>query len=102
MPQLNLPNFTLDSNLTKCFVTKELMRWPGIEALYGKFLQKTPVFSQEKRWEDLHTRVIEHVSPFDYFSEYIGIHIYLPLRIFASSLNTIRESRLFACLVCWI
>ena len=50
------------SNLVKCFVTTELMRWPGIEALYGGFLRKTPVFSQEKRWEDLHTRVVEHVS----------------------------------------
>lgn len=38
------------------------MRWPGIESLYGPFLRKTPVFSIEKRWEDLHTRVIEHVS----------------------------------------
>ncbi|KAJ2919264.1 hypothetical protein MD484_g1181, partial [Candolleomyces efflorescens] len=55
-----LQKLELQYNLTKCFVTKELMRWPGIEALYGKFLQKTPVFSQEKRWEDLHTRVIEH------------------------------------------
>jgi 26S proteasome regulatory subunit N5 len=42
--------------------TRELMQWPGIESLYGKFLRKTPVFSSDKRWEDLHTRVIEHVS----------------------------------------
>jgi 26S proteasome regulatory subunit N5 len=46
----------------KCFVTRELMRWPGIEAIYGPFLRTTPVFSSDKRWEDLHTRVIEHVS----------------------------------------
>lgn len=52
----------MSSNLTKCFVTRELMRWPGIESIYGRFLQQTPVFSQEKRWEDLHTRVIEHVK----------------------------------------
>ena len=38
------------------------MRWPGIVSLYGETLRKTPVFSPEKRWEDLHTRVIEHVS----------------------------------------
>jgi hypothetical protein len=38
------------------------MRWPGIEAIYGPFLRTTPVFSSDKRWEDLHTRVIEHVS----------------------------------------
>ncbi|KAF7302732.1 hypothetical protein HMN09_00908100 [Mycena chlorophos] len=50
----------LHYNLVKCFVTRELMRWPGIESLYGKFLRQTPVFSAEKRWEDLHTRVIEH------------------------------------------
>jgi 26S proteasome regulatory subunit N5 len=50
----------LHYNLVKCFVTRELMRWPGIEALYGPSLRKTSVFSNEKRWEDLHTRVIEH------------------------------------------
>jgi 26S proteasome regulatory subunit N5 len=37
------------------------MRWPGIETLYGESLQQTPIFSVAKRWEDLHTRVIEHV-----------------------------------------
>jgi len=52
---------TCFSNLVKCFVTTELMRWPGIVSIYGEFLRKTPVFSSEKRWEDLHTRVIEHV-----------------------------------------
>lgn len=54
------------SNLAKCFVTKELMRWPGIEHIYGATLRSTPVFGStedgEKRWDDLHTRVIEHVS----------------------------------------
>jgi len=53
---------TCFSNLVKCFVTTELMRWPGIVSIYGEFLRKTLVFSSEKRWEDLHTRVIEHVS----------------------------------------
>lgn len=55
----------VSSNLAKCFVTRELMRWPGIEGLYGTLLRETPVFGQgkagEKRWEDLHMRVIEHV-----------------------------------------
>ena len=46
----------------KCFTTHELMRWPGIETIYGEFLRQTPVFSVAKRWEDLHTRVIEHVG----------------------------------------
>lgn len=49
------------SNLAKCFVTKELMRWPGIESLYGPHLRPTTIFSSDKIWEDLHTRVIEHV-----------------------------------------
>ncbi|KAJ7293085.1 hypothetical protein C8J57DRAFT_1268083 [Mycena rebaudengoi] len=55
-----LAKLELHYNLVKCFTTTELMRWPGIETLYGEFLHKTPVFSAEKRWEDLHTRVIEH------------------------------------------
>jgi len=39
------------------------MRWPGIESIYGDTLQGTDVFSPEegrKRYQDLHTRVIEH------------------------------------------
>ncbi|KNZ74127.1 26S proteasome non-ATPase regulatory subunit 12 [Termitomyces sp. J132] len=55
-----LSKLDLHYNLVKCFTTRELMRWPGIEAIYGEFLRKTPVFNSEKRWEDLHTRVIEH------------------------------------------
>lgn len=55
-------NFSLSSNLVKSFVTRELMRWPGIESIYGPFLQTTTVFSSAAQWEDLHTRVIEHVS----------------------------------------
>ncbi|KAF5384842.1 hypothetical protein D9615_001357 [Tricholomella constricta] len=55
-----LTKLELHYNLVKCFTTRELMRWPGIETIYGEFLRKTPVFSSEKRWEDLHTRVIEH------------------------------------------
>ncbi|KAE8259029.1 hypothetical protein A4X13_0g1294 [Tilletia indica] len=52
-------------NLLKCFTTPELMRWPGIETLYGPMLRATPIFAQadedgEKRWEELHKRVVEH------------------------------------------
>jgi 26S proteasome regulatory subunit N5 len=36
------------------------MRWPGIEGIYGPSLRQTDVFQVDKRWEDLHTRVIEH------------------------------------------
>ncbi|KXN86774.1 26S proteasome non-ATPase regulatory subunit 12 [Leucoagaricus sp. SymC.cos] len=55
-----LVKLELHYNLVKCFVTKELMRWPGIQSIYGGFLRKTQVFKAEKQWEDLHTRVIEH------------------------------------------
>ncbi|KDN36853.1 hypothetical protein RSAG8_10551, partial [Rhizoctonia solani AG-8 WAC10335] len=59
-----LAKLDLQYNLAKCFVTRELMRWPGIEGLYGVQLRETSVFGQtkdgEKRWEDLHMRVIEH------------------------------------------
>jgi 26S proteasome regulatory subunit N5 len=42
------------------------MRWPGIEGIYGPTLRTTTVFGAggEKRLEDLHTRVIEHVRAF--------------------------------------
>jgi 26S proteasome regulatory subunit N5 len=62
------------------------MRWPGIESLYGASLRSTKVFGStgvngiegdieetstsgngDKRWEELHNRVVEHVrslSPF--------------------------------------
>jgi hypothetical protein len=53
------------SNLVKRFVTKELMRWSGIQEFFGPILANTDVFSGEngkKRYEDLHTRVTEHVS----------------------------------------
>lgn len=51
-------------SLLKCFTTPELMRWPGIEALYGEMLRSTPVFAgsdaAEARWKELHARVVEH------------------------------------------
>lgn len=64
-------------NLIKCFTTPELMRWPGIESLYGDSLRKTKAFGSagvvgiagdveeteshgDARWEDLHNRVVEH------------------------------------------
>jgi 26S proteasome regulatory subunit N5 len=55
-----LEKLELHYNLVKSFVTRELMRWPGIESLYGPFLRTTSVFSVSKQWEDLHTRVVEH------------------------------------------
>jgi 26S proteasome regulatory subunit N5 len=78
----------LHYELLKCFVTKELMRWPGIEKLYGPTLRQSPVFALDTtlgtktgktladapaseagkapsppgvaRWDALHKRVIEH------------------------------------------
>lgn len=42
------------------------MRWPGIETIYGSTLRATNVFGPDedgnRRWADLHTRVIEHVG----------------------------------------
>ncbi|GAC73807.1 26S proteasome regulatory complex, subunit RPN5/PSMD12 [Moesziomyces antarcticus T-34] len=66
-------------NLLKCFTTPELMRWPGIETLYGPMLRETATFNAatpaaksnagagaatvrdgNHRWEQLHKRVVEH------------------------------------------
>ncbi|KAG6832519.1 hypothetical protein H0H92_000148 [Tricholoma furcatifolium] len=55
-----LVRLELHYNFVKCFTTRELMRWPGIESIYGEFLRTTSVFRNEKQWEDLHTRIIEH------------------------------------------
>ncbi|CAO3635502.1 unnamed protein product [Cunninghamella blakesleeana] len=60
-----LADISLYNDFAKCFVSNELMRWPQIEELYGKTLLETDVFKTsseggEKRWKDLHHRVIEH------------------------------------------
>ena len=66
-------------NLAKCFTTPELTRWPRIESLYGPGLRQTKVFGSdgtqgvegdieqdinagqgEKRFVELHKRVVEH------------------------------------------
>nr|ODO01026.1 26S proteasome regulatory subunit N5 [Cryptococcus depauperatus CBS 7855] len=49
-----------DIDLLKCFVTKELMRWPGIESIYGPTLRQSPIFTSDARWAQLHKRVVEH------------------------------------------
>lgn len=66
------------SDIVKCFTTSELMRWPGVQELYGPALRRTKVFGPagttgvdgdveeadeggEARWEELHSRVVEHV-----------------------------------------
>ncbi|KAJ3556058.1 hypothetical protein NM688_g2234 [Phlebia brevispora] len=55
-----LEKLELHHALIKCFTTQELMRWPGIQAVYGPHLRKDTLFSSDKLWEDLHTRIIEH------------------------------------------
>ena len=49
----------------KLFLAPELMRWPKVSEVYGQMLRATFVFADSedgrKRWEDLHSRVIEHV-----------------------------------------
>ncbi|KAH8992519.1 hypothetical protein EDB92DRAFT_1934821 [Lactarius akahatsu] len=55
-----LEKLEVQFNLIKSFITDELMRWPGIVDVFGPFLRKTDVFTNDKHWEDLHTRVIEH------------------------------------------
>ncbi|KAI8139647.1 PCI domain-containing protein [Fennellomyces sp. T-0311] len=59
-----LAQVPLYHELAKCFVTTELMRWAKIEEVYGATLRQTDVFSKttegDKRWKELHNRVIEH------------------------------------------
>ncbi|ORZ00496.1 PCI domain-domain-containing protein [Syncephalastrum racemosum] len=61
----HLAKIPLYQELVKSFVTTELMRWPTIEQIYGEALGQTDVFLKsseegQKRWKELHHRVIEH------------------------------------------
>ena len=65
-----LQDLPMHAQLVKCFTTPELMRWPGIDDVYGKHLRATPVFGPvsdsdkddrgAKRYAALKDRVIEH------------------------------------------
>ncbi|KAG2194463.1 hypothetical protein INT47_003831 [Mucor saturninus] len=51
--------------LTKHFVTSELMRWAEIEQTYGQLLSQSDAFNKsteegQKRLKELHNRVVEH------------------------------------------
>lgn len=51
--------------LTKHFVTSELMRWSEIEQTYGELLSQSQAFNKsteegQKRLKELHNRVVEH------------------------------------------
>ena len=69
------------------------MRWPGIESIYGQFLRQTPIFSQDKRWEDLHTRVIEHVNII-YYPAWFTLTFEQNIRVVAEYYTRITLSRL--------
>ncbi|BGP31089.1 proteasome regulatory particle subunit [Rhodotorula toruloides] len=66
-------------DLVKCFIEKQLQRWPNVEALYGEALRQTKVFGAkgtkgvehdieedekhakgDKRWKVLQDRIVEH------------------------------------------
>ncbi|CAG8690614.1 2032_t:CDS:2, partial [Acaulospora colombiana] len=64
-PALSKPQREAHYNLVKRFVTKELMRWSGIQEYFGPILSNTEVFSGplgERHYKDLHMRVTEHIS----------------------------------------
>jgi len=64
-PYDSLPNSFSCSDLIKRFITPELLRWNGIQDHFGPTLQGSVIFNGpggDKRWNDLHTRVNEHVS----------------------------------------
>lgn len=69
------------------------MRWPGIESIYGPFLRTTPVFSNPVQWEDLHTRVIEHVS-ISLNNGVVGLTMIQNVRVVSEYYTRIRLSRL--------
>lgn len=75
------------SGLVKEFVTPEILPWSKVSENYGSFLRQTDEFKQDKLWEDLRLRVIEHVRLNHYWD-----HIYIMLtyigRISASRPNT--------------
>ena len=79
----------------KCFITQELMRWPGIEDLYGPHLRKHPVFKSDKVWGDLRTRIVEHVC-LSYVSELASSHAIHSqnVRVVAKYYTRIRLARL--------
>ncbi|KAJ9078959.1 proteasome regulatory particle subunit, variant 2 [Entomophthora muscae] len=65
MEDKHLSSCELYHQLAKTFTQHEIMRWPMIETHYGPQLVNTDIFktgTQDglKRWEALHSRVIEH------------------------------------------
>ncbi|KAH9486579.1 26S proteasome non-ATPase regulatory subunit 12 [Psilocybe cubensis] len=59
-PALANDDLKLHYGLVKEFVTPEILPWSKVSENYGGFLRKTDEFKQDKLWEDLRLRVIEH------------------------------------------
>ncbi|PPQ67116.1 hypothetical protein CVT25_005717 [Psilocybe cyanescens] len=59
-PALTRDDLKLHFDLVKNFVTSEILPWPNVVQNYGEDLRKTTEFKQDKLWEDLRVRVIEH------------------------------------------
>ncbi|KND02822.1 proteasome regulatory particle lid subunit RPN5 [Spizellomyces punctatus DAOM BR117] len=60
-----LAKIPLYKEFTKCFIIIELMRWPKMEEIYGTMWRESFVFDLknedgQKRYKELHKRVIEH------------------------------------------
>ncbi|RCI01695.1 26S proteasome non-ATPase regulatory subunit 12 [Rhizopus stolonifer] len=61
----NLAQIPQYQEIAKYFVTIELMRWVAIEEGYGSLFSQSTAFNRstedgQKRWKELHHRVIEH------------------------------------------
>jgi len=61
----NLEKVPLYKKLVTLFLTKELMRWPTVESVFGSELGKHAVFAEvvdgkKVVWEDFKKRVVEH------------------------------------------
>jgi 26S proteasome regulatory subunit N5 len=60
-----LAQIPLYKEISKCFVTIELMRWSEIEHTYGQVWAQSTAFNKsteegQKRLKELHNRVVEH------------------------------------------
>jgi len=61
----NLEKVPAYKKLLSLFLTKELMRWPSFESIFGSELNKLSIFTDRVEgrsilWEDLKKRVVEH------------------------------------------
>lgn len=62
---VRLDSLPLMKQLLQIFLTKEIVRWPRVEEIFGDILRVSDVFSGsdskgDQRWADLKKRIIEH------------------------------------------